>query len=332
MASVASIDPPASTNGGAPPPAGTKVYVGRLPPNAVNFKKDLEDLFGKYGRVVSLEIKHGGFAFLEFGKHLWASLSPRLNHGTNHSFLNAALCLDPLPNFIISIATLWIGSYRQPEDNRDADDAIAALNNYPFEGEKLVVEWSRRTETSTSTCFICGKTGHWARECPESKEQGMDVKSGKCFKCGVHGHLARFCRGDRRSRSRSPGRRGGYDRRYERSPRRYDRGGYDRRRSPDRRDRYDRGYDRGYDRYDDRYDPYGPPPPHYYPPPRSRYEDDYYRRDRERYDMPPPGPGAYPRYDEYRADPYGRVPPPMPTDPYGHVAPPGVPDVPPPGV
>ncbi|KAJ1339375.1 hypothetical protein BSLG_006000 [Batrachochytrium salamandrivorans] len=33
------------------------------------------------------------------------------------------------------------------------------------------------------------------RDCPDNKERGADVKSGKCFKCGSFGHLARFCRG-----------------------------------------------------------------------------------------------------------------------------------------
>ncbi|KAI8609869.1 hypothetical protein BC830DRAFT_1173181 [Chytriomyces sp. MP71] len=131
-----------SVGGAAPGPGGpnsnnnAKLYVGRLPRNAE--KRDLEDLFQKYGKVVSLDVKQGGFAFVEY------------------------------------------------EDNRDAEDAIAALNNYPFEGERISVEWSRRSaNASSSTCFICGQGGHWARECPDNREQGMDVRSGKCFKCGA---------------------------------------------------------------------------------------------------------------------------------------------------
>ncbi|KAJ3061257.1 Serine/arginine-rich splicing factor 9, partial [Podochytrium sp. JEL0797] len=41
-----------------------KLYVGRLPRNAD--KRDLDDLFGKYGRVLSLDVKQGGFAFVEY--------------------------------------------------------------------------------------------------------------------------------------------------------------------------------------------------------------------------------------------------------------------------
>ncbi|KAJ3191079.1 hypothetical protein HK101_008102 [Irineochytrium annulatum] len=271
---MSSGDPPGSTSGGgggdAPRPASIKVYVGRLPPNAQ--KRDLEELFGKYGRILSVEIKQGGFAFVEF------------------------------------------------DEVRDAEDAIKGLNGYPFEGDRLMVEFSRRAANApghhggsgpggSSTCFVCGSQGHWARECPENAEQGLDVRSGKCFRCGQPGHLARFCGGDSRDR--------------------YDRGGYDRR----SRD-YDRGYDsrydsRDYDRYgrgspmrggggggrspmrrgggyDDR--GYGPPPRHY---------DDYGRGGHGGGAGDPYGGGGGPR------DPYREEYPPPSAHGYTSSGPPG---------
>ncbi|KAK3828822.1 MAG: hypothetical protein J3Q66DRAFT_276033, partial [Benniella sp.] len=87
--------------------------------------------FEKYGRLVSVELKHGGFAFVEY------------------------------------------------EDPRDAEDSVNKLNGYELDGNRISVEWSRRSGGPGSGCFLCNQPGHWARECPEAREKGMDVKSGK---------------------------------------------------------------------------------------------------------------------------------------------------------
>ncbi|KAJ3205232.1 hypothetical protein HDU67_008974 [Dinochytrium kinnereticum] len=299
--SISNIMSATGAPSGGPP--GVKLYIGRLPMSAQ--KRELEELFGKYGRmlgwdsllsmsgcqVISIEIKHGGFAFVEYGNI-----------------------------------------------KRDAEDAIKALDGYPMDGERLTVEIARRSGAGgpTSTCFVCAKPGHWARECPDNHEQGMDVRSGKCFRCGEGGHLARFCRnvdggGDRR-RSRSPG--------YRRhSPQRFrdsrDRGGYDRY-DRDRydRDRYDRDrYDR--DRYDDRYDDRRRMDDRRRSPPRGRYDDDDRRPPpRREYDdrgYPPPRGPAYDDFgrEPYRnggGDPYSHPPPPRDGDyPPGAYPPGGVP-------
>lgn len=49
-------------------------------------------------------------------------------------------------------------------------------------GDRLVVEISKRAGGEGSGCFLCGGTGHWARDCPDASERGMDVRSGKCFR------------------------------------------------------------------------------------------------------------------------------------------------------
>jgi len=183
----------------------SKLYVGRL--NQRTDKRDLEELFEKYGRVMTVEMKTGGFAFVEF------------------------------------------------EDPRDAADAIKNLDGYDLEGSRISVEWSRKSGVPGSGCFVCGSASHWARDCPDAREKGMDVKSGKCFKCGELGHLAKYC-GTSNSPYRPP------------PPSSY------------------RSYpDRGYSSYDRR-----PHPNYGYDDRRPSY-DPYYDRRRSR--SPGYGPGGY---------------------------------------
>lgn len=103
----------------------------------------------RHGAIASVEMKHGGFAFVEY------------------------------------------------TDLRDAEDAVLKLNRTPLEGSEIRVEFAKRTfqrAPGESTCYLCQKSGHWARECPENANPGMDVRSGNCFKCGRPGHLAKQCR------------------------------------------------------------------------------------------------------------------------------------------
>ena len=52
--------------GGESAEGGSKIYVGRLPEKIAEM--DLQDLFGKYGKVQSVHLKTG-FAFIEYGSH-----------------------------------------------------------------------------------------------------------------------------------------------------------------------------------------------------------------------------------------------------------------------
>jgi len=79
----------------------------------------------------------------------------------------------------------------QIEGDRDAEDAVYHLKGY--NEYHLNIDWSKKKEGTKSTCYVCGKSGHWAKCCPDNIEKGLDVKSGKCFKCGEVGHLAKFC-------------------------------------------------------------------------------------------------------------------------------------------
>jgi len=148
------------------------LFVGRL--SSDTRPRDLEELFYKFGKITRCDVKRGGFGFVEF------------------------------------------------DDKRDAEDAIRELDGATLLGRHIAVEWAkgpRRGSDSSSgrdkngdACFKCGDTGHWARDCTNSRR--------------TEGGASR-----RRSRSRSKSpRRRRSSRERDRSPRR-------RSRSPPRRDR-----------------------------------------------------------------------------------------------
>ncbi|KAJ3000472.1 hypothetical protein HDV02_005337 [Globomyces sp. JEL0801] len=178
---------------------------------------------------------------------------------------------------------------------KDAENAVKGLHGYGFHGKRINVEFSNKVQTQSNSCLICGKVGHWAKECPDSKTKGMDVKSGKCFKCGFFGHLARFCKDQKTDDSVSNGPPVNHApayRHYE-PPRYRSRSPSYRARSPDYPPSY---YRRGRSPSPGPYDyypPYSPPVDRYggryrdYPPERDyyrgRYDDDFRPRDRDRY-------------------------------------------------
>ena len=95
----------------------TRVFIGRLSHRAS--ERDVEDFFRGYGRIRDIVLKNGfGFVVSFFSSVVWHIKS-------------AVIC--------------FIFQFQEFESTRDADDAIYDLNGKELGGERVTLEFSKRS-------------------------------------------------------------------------------------------------------------------------------------------------------------------------------------------
>ncbi|CAF0725710.1 unnamed protein product [Didymodactylos carnosus] len=190
----------------------SELFVGNL--NRDVSKRDLEDIFESYGRLIRCELKQGAssfassYGFLEFESSNDADAAIKGENGRDHQ--GKAIIVE------------WARSSRRGPPTGSNNFRRGGGGGGGGGGRDL-------------TCFNCGRSGHISRNCrsPRQGDRGYN---------GGGGDRDRGDRGDRGDRDRGGDRNGGSNRS---SPR----GGYERRRrsnsgSPEKRDRRSRSRSR----------------------------------------------------------------------------------------
>lgn len=165
----------------------TRLYIGNL--YFETSPRDIREAFEKYGPLVSIQIKTG-FAFIEYETTKQAITS------------REAMNLKKFNGRTIIVRRARKINFNKLDPKAFMDENVSIYEDKEDStGKKL----TRKTVTDPHSCFVCGKSGHWKRECEIYQSNGKKKRGSSSDSYSVPSSCSR-CQSllKRKRRSRSP--------------------------------------------------------------------------------------------------------------------------------